>query len=42
MARIVRVDIKRHDYPLVGEFKFFRTSTRIRNIFKSNGVLAMD
>src|SRR6185436_4492150 len=28
MARIVRVDIKRHDYPLVGEFKFFKTSAR--------------
>lgn len=28
MPRIVRVDIKRHDYPLVGEFKFFRTPAR--------------
>ena len=28
MARIVRVDIKRFDYPLVGEFKFFRTPAR--------------
>jgi muconate cycloisomerase len=28
MARIVRVDIKRHDYPLVGEFKFFKTPAR--------------
>jgi hypothetical protein len=25
MARIVRVNIKRHDYPLVGEFKLFKT-----------------
>jgi L-alanine-DL-glutamate epimerase-like enolase superfamily enzyme len=28
MARIVRVDIKRLDYPLVGEFKFFKTGAR--------------
>ena len=28
MARIVRVDIKRYDYPLVGEFKFFKTGAR--------------
>jgi L-alanine-DL-glutamate epimerase-like enolase superfamily enzyme len=28
MARIARVDIGRVDYPLVGEFKFFRTPTR--------------
>jgi L-alanine-DL-glutamate epimerase-like enolase superfamily enzyme len=28
MARIIRVDIKRYDYPLLGEFKFFKTGTR--------------
>jgi L-alanine-DL-glutamate epimerase-like enolase superfamily enzyme len=28
MARIVSVDIARVDYPLVGEFKFFKTQTR--------------
>ena len=28
MARIVRVDIKRLDYPLLGEFKFFKTGER--------------
>ena len=28
MARIVRVDIKRYDYPLLGEFKFFKTGAR--------------
>jgi L-alanine-DL-glutamate epimerase-like enolase superfamily enzyme len=28
MARIARVDIGRVDYPLVGEFKFFRTQSR--------------
>jgi len=28
MARIVRVDLKRYDYPLVGEFKFFKTPAR--------------
>jgi L-alanine-DL-glutamate epimerase-like enolase superfamily enzyme len=28
MARIVRVEIKRVDYPLVGEFKFFRAPVR--------------
>ena len=28
MARIARVDIGRVDYPLVGEFKFFRTPAR--------------
>lgn len=41
MARIVRVDIKRHDYPLVGEFKFFKTSARptvLLRIIDENGV----
>jgi L-alanine-DL-glutamate epimerase-like enolase superfamily enzyme len=28
MARISRVDIKRFDYPLLGEFKFFKTGAR--------------
>ncbi len=28
MPRIIRVDIKRFDYPLVGEFKFFKTGAR--------------
>ena len=28
MARITRVDIKRYDYPLLGEFKFFKTGAR--------------
>ena len=28
MARIVRVEIERFDYPLVGEFKFFKTGAR--------------
>jgi L-alanine-DL-glutamate epimerase-like enolase superfamily enzyme len=28
MARIVRVDVKRHDIPLVGDFKFFRGAAR--------------
>jgi muconate cycloisomerase len=28
MARIVRVEVGRFDYPLVGEFKFFRTPER--------------
>jgi L-alanine-DL-glutamate epimerase-like enolase superfamily enzyme len=28
MARIVRVDIRRFDYPLLGEFKFFKTGAR--------------
>jgi L-alanine-DL-glutamate epimerase-like enolase superfamily enzyme len=28
MARIIRVDIKRFDYPLLGEFKFFKTGAR--------------
>lgn len=28
MARIVRVDLGRVDYPLVGEFKFFKTASR--------------
>ena len=28
MARIVRVEVGRFDYPLVGEFKFFRTPAR--------------
>ena len=28
MARIIRVDIKRYDYPLLGEFKFFKTGAR--------------
>jgi len=28
MAKIVRVDIKRHDYPLVGDFKFFKGGVR--------------
>src|SRR5262245_9707118 len=28
MARIVAVDIARVDYPLVGEFKFFKSATR--------------
>jgi len=41
MARIVRVDIKRHDYPLVGEFKFFKTparSTILLRLTDENGV----
>jgi L-alanine-DL-glutamate epimerase-like enolase superfamily enzyme len=28
MARVVRVDIKRFDYPLLGEFKFFKSGAR--------------
>jgi L-alanine-DL-glutamate epimerase-like enolase superfamily enzyme len=28
MARIVRIDVARFDYPLIGEFKFFRTPAR--------------
>ncbi|HEX3442979.1 MAG TPA: enolase C-terminal domain-like protein [Pseudolabrys sp.] len=28
MTRIIRVEIGRYDYPLVGEFKFFRTPAR--------------
>ena len=28
MARIVRVEVGRFEYPLVGEFKFFRTAAR--------------
>lgn len=28
MARIIRVDIKRFDYPLLGEFKFFKGGAR--------------
>jgi L-alanine-DL-glutamate epimerase-like enolase superfamily enzyme len=28
MARIIRIDIKRFDYPLLGEFKFFKTGAR--------------
>jgi L-alanine-DL-glutamate epimerase-like enolase superfamily enzyme len=28
MARIVRIDIKRFDYPLLGEFKFFKGGAR--------------
>ena len=28
MAKIVRVEVGRFDYPLVGEFKFFRTPAR--------------
>ena len=28
MARITRVDIKRYDYPLLGEFKFFKSGAR--------------
>jgi muconate cycloisomerase len=28
MARIIRVDIKRLDYPLLGEFKFFKSGSR--------------
>ena len=28
MARITRVDIKRFDYPLLGEFKFFKSGAR--------------
>ena len=41
MARIVRVDIKRHDYPLVGEFKFFKTPARpsvLLRLTDENGV----
>lgn len=41
MARIVRIDIKRHDYPLVGEFKFFRTPARptiLLRLIDENGV----
>jgi L-alanine-DL-glutamate epimerase-like enolase superfamily enzyme len=41
MARIVRVDIKRHDYPLVGDFKFFKTGTRptvLLRLTDENGV----
>jgi hypothetical protein len=28
MARIVRVEVGRFDYALIGEFKFFKTRTR--------------
>ena len=41
MARIVRVDIARFDYPLVGEFKFFRTPRRpsiLLRLTDQNGV----
>ena len=41
MARIVRVDIKRHDYALVGDFKFFKTGTRpsvLLRLTDENGV----
>lgn len=41
MARIVRIDIKRHDYALVGDFKFFTTGTRpsvLLRLTDENGV----
>jgi L-alanine-DL-glutamate epimerase-like enolase superfamily enzyme len=41
MARIVRVDITRFDYPLVGEFKFFQTPARpsvLLRLTDENGV----
>jgi muconate cycloisomerase len=41
MARIARVDIGRVDYPLVSEFKFFRTPTRptiLLRLTDENGV----
>ncbi len=41
MARIARVDIGRVDYPLVGEFKFFRTPARptiVLRLTDENGV----
>ena len=41
MARIVCVDIARFDYPLVGEFKFFRTPARpsiLLRLTDQNGV----
>jgi L-alanine-DL-glutamate epimerase-like enolase superfamily enzyme len=41
MARITRVDIKRFDYPLLGEFKFFKSGARpsiIVRLTDENGV----
>ena len=41
MARIVSVDIARVDYPLVGEFKFFKTQARptiVLRLVDENGV----
>ena len=41
MARIVSVDIARVDYPLVGEFKFFKTQARptiVLRLTDENGV----
>jgi L-alanine-DL-glutamate epimerase-like enolase superfamily enzyme len=43
MARIVRVDIKRFDYPLLGEFKFFKTGARpsiLVRLTDENGIQA--
>ena len=41
MGRIVRVDVGRFDYPLVGEFKFFKTPVRpsiVVRLTDENGV----
>ena len=41
MARIARVDIGRVDYPLVGEFKFFRNAVRptiVLRLTDENGI----
>src|SRR4026209_1397105 len=41
MPRIVRIDLKRHDYLLVGEFKFFKTQARptiLLRLTDENGV----
>ncbi len=41
MARIVRADVKRHDYPLVGDFKFFKGGVRptvLLRLTDENGV----
>src|SRR5271166_3844471 len=44
MARIARVDIKRVDYPLAGEFKFFKSGARpsvIVRLLDENGVAGL-
>jgi len=44
MARIARVDIKRVDYPLAGEFKFFKSGARpsvIVRLIDENGVAGL-
>jgi L-alanine-DL-glutamate epimerase-like enolase superfamily enzyme len=41
MARITRVDIRRYDYPLLGEFKFFKSGARpsiLVRLTDANGV----